>query len=719
MRGRPLCAASVIYIGILVLWYFVLGFFQTEEKICQEESVLVSCQIEQIQGVGDKKSLVVCDVMQGESLYCKRMKVYGPSGQSLFSQSKIGQIISIAGTASTFSEPGNPGQFNEYQYYTQQGIQYKCLAKTLTVKENTVNRKEQFLYEMRSACYDALFSFLPDREAGIMAAMLLGEKSGLSEEISDLYKNSGISHILAISGLHVSMIGMGLFYLLRRYVMPMKAAAGVTALILILYGELTGFPIATKRAVLMMLCMLGARFLGQRYDRLSALALSAVIQLVASPVSLFQSGFLLSYGTVLGIAVFVDEFQEAVPLKHKLLAAMSGSLGVFLITFPILLYFYYECNPYSFIINALILPFVSVLIFMAVLCSAVSVFQPVCARFLAGTIHMVLQYYETICQWMEKLPWHRIVTGQPQIWQILFYYALLGVFCLRGKKWKYRVFLLVAAICILLIPRQEFPGLTITNLDVGQGDCAVIRAEGKVLLLDGGSSDVKQVAKYRIICYLKYHGIEKIDYFFITHSDSDHMSGLTEILSDCSRMGLEIGAVVVPDINKRDKGYDDIVTKIQNSGINIIKMKRGGELRSGGMTVRCLHPAPDYEWKTENDYSLVLQLEYGRFLGLFTGDLEEAGEQEILGALTDVDYLKVGHHGSKGSSSMAFLEKIRPETAVISAGRKNRYGHPAKETLERLEAAGARVYSTMNCGAVTVKAGERGYQVSCFRQGDG
>lgn len=729
MRGRPLCAASVIYIGILVLMYFGFGFFQTDTEFRQDASVFLNGQVEQIQGVGEKQSLVVRDVMQGESLYCKRMKVYDVTGRSLFQEIKIGQIISIAGTASSFLKPGNPGQFNEYQYYSQQGIQYKCLAKALTIKENTVNRREQFLYELRSLVHQSLYSCLPEKDAGIMAAMLLGEKAGLDEEINDLYKNSGISHILAISGLHISMIGMGLFYLLRRYVMPMKVAACTTALLLILYGELTGFPIATKRAVLMMLCMLGARFLGERYDRLSALALSALIQLAFSPASLFQSGFLLSYGTVLGITVFVDEFQETVSLKHKWWKAVAGSLGIFLVTFPVLLYFYYEWNPYSFLINTLLLPFVSVLIGFAIFVSVVSAFQPVCARFFSGFIHVVLQYYETICRLMEKLPCHRIITGRPELWQILLYYVLLGLFCYMSKpslqtkpgllrRRKHRILLIAAAVILVLFRVPESSGPTITNLDVGQGDCAVIRAEGKVILIDGGSSDVKQVAKYRISRYLKYYGINRIDYFYITHSDSDHVNGLMEILQDRSRMGLQIGAVVVPDIEKRDAEYKNLVSEIKKCGIPLIKMKWGGCLCSGGMTVRCLHPAPDYEWKTENDYSMVLQLDYGSFRGIFTGDLEEAGEREILERISDVDYLKVGHHGSKGSSSAAFLEKISPETSVISAGYKNRYGHPAKETLERLEKSGAKVYSTIDCGAVTIKVGEEGYQVSAYCQGE-
>lgn len=198
MQGRPLCAASAIFVGILFLWYILSE--SPIESGRWEGQIHVSCQVEQIQGIGEKQSLVVCDVIQDGQTYCQRMKVYGPAGQSIFRDIKIGHIISIAGTASSFSIPGNPGQFNEYKYYTEQGIQCKCFAKTLTIEENTVNARAQWLYELRTAWYGLLSSCLPEKEAGVVAAMLLGEKSGLTEEVKELYQRNGIAHILAISG---------------------------------------------------------------------------------------------------------------------------------------------------------------------------------------------------------------------------------------------------------------------------------------------------------------------------------------------------------------------------------------------------------------------------------------------------------------------------------------------------------------------------------------
>lgn len=714
MQGRPLCAASAIFVGILFLWYILSE--SPIESGRWEGQIRVSCQVEQIQGIGEKRSLVVCDVIQDGQTYCQRMKVYGPAGQSIFRDIKIGHIISIAGTASSFSIPGNPGQFNEYKYYTEQGIQCKCFAKTLTIEENTVNARAQWLYELRTAWYGLLSSCLPEKEAGIVAAMLLGEKSGLTEEVKELYQRNGIAHILAISGVHISLLGVGLFYILRQ-ILPMRAAAVVTMFFLVLYGELTGFSVSTQRAVCMMFCMLFARVLGRKYDRLSALSLSAMLQLAFCPGLLFESGFLLSYGTVLGICVFVDELKDAVSVRQKFLKAFLGSFGVFLVTLPILLYFYYEWNPFSALLNMLILPFVSIVIAMAVLGSGLSVFFLDGGRFLFGTVHAVLQYYEFLCQFIEKLPCHSVITGQPKLWQIFLYYLLMGFFCLLSGKGrnKYRLCLIVAAFSLLLLPHSSSFGLNITNLDVGQGDCAVIRVDGRVMLIDGGSSDVEQVGKYRIVPYLKYYGIQKIDFVFITHSDSDHTNGILEILQDNGHMGLDIGAVAIPDIQKRDAVYEVLERKIKKAGIPVIKMKRGSAVCFCNTVLKCLHPLPDYDWKTENDYSLVLQLEYGKFRGLFTGDLERDGEQEIICRCSDMDYLKVGHHGSKSSSSEEFLQRILPDIAVLSAGKNNRYGHPSGEVLERLAKVGANPYCTIEAGAVNIWSDGNKTAVECYR----
>lgn len=706
MGRRPLCVALVTVIMLILLCYHRIS--GDSECIYKGEAKTLICQVEGISGQGESQSLTVCDVMENGTSFCSRIRVYQKKDADLFSDLQIGNIIIITGEIYSFSEPGNPGQFDERRYYREMGIDYKFFVQSLTIEEASCRKLEQWLHERRIDFYQVLMACLPEEEAGIVAAMVLGEKCALTEVVKELYQENGIAHILAISGLHISMIGAGLFFFLRRFIMPMKPAALMTGILLLLYGELTGFPVATKRAVIMMLCVLAARFLGRRYDLLSALALSALIQLSIQPVLLFQSGFLLSYGTVLGIAVFVGVFTEEGPKKYRLWQLAAGSLGVSFVTLPILLYFYYEMNPYSVLVNAVILPFVSMLLAMSLAGGCAAAVNLVLGRFLFGVVHMILRYYQLVCTIVLELPFAQLVMGPPELWQIVIYYVILFIWSFFSERrsdrmWgKRHAWMLAAAVVLLYYRVPDSAGLHITNLDVGQGDCTCICIEGTTILVDGGSSDVDKVGKYRISKYLKYKGIQKIDYIFLSHSDSDHINGILEILEDSGFMGFRIGTIVLPDIGKQSENYRKMENICRKSGVTVQKMSKSDQIQIGSLFVRCLHPEQGDEWKSENDYSLVLSLSYGQFHGLLTGDLEQTGEEGILNDIRDVDYLKVGHHGSKGSCSEAFLERLKPEISVISAGENNRYGHPSEETLKRLKAVNSEVFCTSLTGAVTL-----------------
>ncbi len=734
MKRRPFCV-MLAAIVLIILCFVREG--KDPVTYDGEEKTLIG-QVEQIRDGGGKTVLVLRDVAEQGVLFGGKIQVY-EGEESENRQVKIGNIVSVTGNIYSFEKPGNPGQFDEYKYYHQAGIQARVFSKSLTIQDPSYDAVGQWLYEARKQFYNAITQCLPEEQAGVAAAILLGEKSGLTSEIKDLYQENGISHILAISGLHISLVGAGLFYFLRRFVMPMKGAVIVSVAILFLYGEMTGFPVSAQRAVCMTSCLLFARFLGRRYDRLSALALSACILLLGRPELLYQSGFLLSYGTVLGIEIFLPlwkgeplsvhkneptaHFQEhpvlgkgqAVFKKSQVLRetigeALLANAGIFLITAPVLLYFYFEINFYTAAVNLFVLPFISAVILLSFGGGMLAFLSVQAGRFVFGTVHYILTYYEGICRVMGSLPFAPWIAGRPSMWQIGVYYGGLCVwaaFLMRpgSRRGKWRLLAPLCLFAVLLFPFGNRGELTITNLDVGQGDCACVRYEGTTILLDGGSTDEDQVGKYRISQYLKYYGVRRVDYLFITHGDADHVNGLMEIVQDADHMGLELGAVVLPELEKADAHCQEIEKICRENGVAVKKMARGGSLRLGNLSLECLHPAPDYDWQTENDYSLVLLLRCGDFQGLFTGDLEETGERALLEAgIGPVDYLKVGHHGSKNASSAEFLEKIRPRVAVISAGKDNRYGHPAAETVERLRRAGSRIFCTIDAGAVTYLA---------------
>ena len=701
MHLRPLCVALIVWIGIIFLFR---DDWQENPEERKGDHLSMVCQVEEILGTEKSLSLIVRNVYVGDTKICRRMKLYQGKNQSLFSNIHIGQILQVKGTVYSFDLPGNPGQFNEYEYNLRQLIQYRSFVDHITILDRSYHRLQERIRQLRLQLYRGLQVCCSKRDAGILAAMILGEKGAADEDIKRLYQENGIAHILAISGLHISLIGAGLFFLLRKYIMPMRMAVFAASGILILYGILTGFPVSTSRAVSMMICMFAARLFNRKYDAYCALALSAWFQLLRYPLSLFQTGFLLSYGTVLGILLFVKQFQKA-ESGNQVLAPVMGALGISFVTLPVLLYFYYEIPLYSLIANVVLLPFLGILLGTGLCGAFLSLCSVYVARFCMGMAHYILGFYEIVCRFLEILPNHQIILGCPYSWQIVAYFSLLFLWIVFQKKYPQYKFwiLLVLAVGILdLTPRREADGLRITNLDVGQGDCTCIRIKDKTILIDGGSSDVTEVGKYRIVKFLKYYGIRRIDRIFITHSDSDHTNGLLEIIQDPSHMGFSIGKIVLPDIKKQDKNYFKLKKLCVASGLPVDFMKKGDYVSIDHVKMRCLHPYPSYDWESENDYSLVLEVQYGNFKGLFTGDLEEQGEREICSQLHTVQYLKVAHHGSKGSSSEEFLTKTNPRICVYSAGENNRYGHPSKETRQRVKKIKAKEFCTIQKGAVTI-----------------
>ena len=204
---------------------------------------------------------------------------------------------------------------------------------------------------------------------------------------------------------------------------------------------------------------------------------------------------------------------------------------------------------------------------------------------------------------------------------------------------------------------------------------------------------------------------------FVTHSDADHTNGIAEIVENKGNWGISVGSVIFPDIQKRDEKYVSLMQTFGAYGVIVSTMKRGDQLRLGELSISCLHPRPEYEWESENDYSLTLAVGFRDMRILCTGDLEESGERDLTDVCGPYDMLKVGHHGSKTSTSPEFLHKARPVNAVVSAGRKNRYGHPAAVTLEKLGQQGVRVWHTMEQGAIFLEWKNGGKQIYSFREG--
>ena len=636
-----------------------------------------------------------------------------------------GTFVLVSGKLQRVPECRNPGEFDSRQYYGCQHIYYYLKNGKILKKSDGYSIYRQFLLNLKEKFKNILQETAGD-DAGTFQAIVLGDKENLEEETKLRYQMSGIVHILAISGLHISIIGVGLYQLLMKTGLGIWGSGMLSLIIMLQYGMITGGSVSTMRAVCMFLLTVGAKITGRIYDMPTGLAVAAMMLLGESGAYLYSSGFLMSFCAVLGIGVVFPALQNLTgersrPSKkhsglNKIQTALLSSASVQIVMLPVLLYFYGEVSLAGIFLNLLVLPTAWI-----VLVSGVTTVLAGMLYIPAGTLTAVpgrglLFLYEKLCMVTVRLPFSNWITGKPQLWQIWCY---VGILCAvvwisrrkekedGGKTWKRAAifFLLAAGIWILSLHRTE--EFSITCLDVGQGDGIVLETPEKYcFLVDGGSTGQKAVGKKQILPYLKCKGISRVDGILISHTDEDHISGIREIL-ELSGKGLntvEIGALYLPDWTEPPDAWLELKKLADEAGILVFTLGEQQCLRAGKLSLEVLSPSKDSSGQDVNEDCMVLKVQYGEFLGLLTGDMGEKTEKELLkeNVLQDVDFLKVGHHGSRYSTCQEFLEKIKPEYCVISCSENNTYGHPSPETVERLKNAGSQVAFTMKSGAVTI-----------------
>lgn len=482
----------------------------------------------------------------------------------------------------------------------------------------------------------------------------------------------------------------------------MKMAAIVSLVLLLLYGQFTGFPVATSRAVWMLCIRLVARYIGKPYDGLTALAVSGSVILLQNPLQLFQCGFVLSFVAAGGILIYQEMTKKRQKRMKEWQKTLLSTIWTFFLTLPVMFWYFYETCPYAVIANLILLPLLSVLLGIGILGCVLCFLSPLAGGFILATAHWILAFYEFVCKGIQALPGSTWVMGRPELWKVIVYYIflLLSVYILAQYRDKRKAGFCMAALCFVLGSfRPAFEFLYI-QMDVGQGDCACLFQNEKTYLIDGGSTSEKEIGKYRIAKMLKYYGRNDIDAVFVTHGDEDHVNGIEELAERQEKEGIKIRRILVPDLQEKEEGLQKFIQTVSDKKIPVAAIHKGQQILSGKLQLRCLHPSSEYEWEDANDCSLVFDLTYENLSILTTGDLGMHGEENMTFPKKGYDVLKVGHHGSKNSSTEEFLQKCRPRYGFISAGRNNRYGHPAKETLQRLEAVSCQNWNTAQKGAL-------------------
>ncbi|MDF2821472.1 MAG: putative rane protein [Clostridiales bacterium] len=696
----------------LILLLFIgrtksLASYPIDNKFDSSTEVQVKGLVESKNSKNCKVSVVVrtisIDIGTLEELKPTKVLVYLPEGVDV----DIGAYILAKGELVKLQEPTNDGQFNEVIYYKAKGIWYKLYAdecNVLLVKDINTKKSLMSIRDNIAQKFDEMYD---QEKSGIIKGILLGDKNQISEEIKDLYKENGIAHLLAISGLHVSIIGYSLYKLLLRFRVPLKSSTTISIVLLLIYSVLTGSSTSTIRAVIMLSLMILANVLQRTYDTLSAISLAATIIIFINPYQLYDSSFILSFSAVLSIVLIPTKVYQIYKPKSKIIKSLIASFSVTLGALPITAYLFYEIPVYSTILNLIVIPLMSLLmpvIICSLLCNPIS--SIACAPFVF-IAEGILDLYEILCNFFIHLPFSKVVVGKPSLWSVIVYYAAL-FFILYKKDWKkakITVVLVLSTISIILVPINSRK-LDITFIDVGQGLSIFMKKGSNTYLIDGGGKFNSDIAKYTLIPFIRSRGVATLDYVFVTHGDMDHIKGVRELIGK-----VEIGHLIVSSLEEQPTDSIVLIEEAKKYGIDIIYFKKGDLIKDGEVFIRCLYPNENQVVSSNNEGSLTLEITYLDFDLLICGDIHKKQELELLPYLKEYEVLQVPHHGSKSSSSEDFVSTTNPENAIISAGKNNVYGHPNKNVVEIYKFNNTKIYNTAINGMIRILTNGRTYEI--------
>ncbi|RDV83401.1 DNA internalization-related competence protein ComEC/Rec2 [Ammonifex thiophilus] len=653
--------------------------------------------------------------VKGKSFRGGKVLVTVTSPPRIFS---YGDLLSVEGKLSYPSPPGNPGEFDYRSYILQQRIIALVRARPESVTkigEAPANPLVFLSLKIKERLVKALDSAFTPKESALLKGMIFGERTRIDPLMYEAFMETGLVHILSVSGLHVGFVLGGVLLLSRRF----NWSKGVTLLLslalLILYDLMVGLDPPIVRATIMGVLFLLAQYLGRKRDWRIALAVAALLILLANPLALYNAGFQLSFAATWGIFFLGPEVNRwwqdfwgktrltaLIPYGWFLAVPVGAELGVL----PLVAWHYGLVSPVSLLANLLTAPLITLIFAGGFLVALLGALLPFLGKALAFLISPFIHLFLFIVHICQRLPCAAIYLASVPLLVLVLWYPTLWL-AVRGGKWKRVGILGLLVLWLLLVLGGSWgkgtPFLRLDFIDVGHGDSILVRTPaGRSLLIDAGgwSEELrgeKEGAGLRVARYLRHEGVKKLDVLVLTHPDEDHCGGAWAVLR---RFTVEL--VVVPPVPE-EGDYARLLQFARIRGAKINYAQGGDSLKlDPAVEIRFLGPFPPYspDPQTFNDKGLVTRITYGERSFLLTADIEEEGQKSLLryGSELQSDVLKVPHHGS-AKVAEEFYRAVRPTYAVISVGERNSL--PAPSTLELLQRLGVKVLRTDRDGAVT------------------
>ena len=582
-----------------------------------------------------------------------------------------GDYIYVYGVFNKPKENGNFNLFNYKRYLLSNKINYVVTASKITI----IKKNDNVFYTLKNNLLKRIES--ANRSKGYILAFLYADKSLIEKDIYTKYQKISVSHLFAVSGMHVSLISIVLLKLLNK--IKERKRYIIVSIFLSIYLFLTNFTISMVRATFQFILFFINKSFKLNIDNSNLVLFLFSILVIINPYNIYNIGFLFSF------IISFTLIRCSKLIKGKfIIKSLKISLISFFSSMPVLINNFFEVNFLGIILNIIYIPFVSYILFPL---SLVTVLFPS----LNNILYMFISYFEKITDFFSNIKFLSFSICKMNIFLIIMYYLIFIYILKRKKKLIYKIIIVIISLTFL-INNGRIVNNEVSILDVGQGDSSLIRLKNKNILIDTGGNINYDISKNILIPYFKSVGIKKIYYLVLTHGDYDHMG---EAINLVENFKVEKVIFNCGEFNDLEKKLIKVLDKKNAKYYSCIK-----ELNIDDNKLYFLNTK---EYDNENDNSNVIYTELNGYKLMFMGDAGIEKEKDILGKynLSNIDVLKVGHHGSKTSSSRTFINEINPRYSVISVGKNNRYGHPNKEVLNTLE--DSKIYRTDQDGSIIFK----------------
>lgn len=651
VRNKNIRSMVALFFMFIFFVMGVLNIMSTgkKEKLCteigdRELPCTVSGKIKEIKtdGLSDTYYIMADSIVSSEFAYKGKIGIviYTSAGKErknnpgntdhIYLDYINGDYICMSGTVSVPDSATNPGTFDQYIYLRNKGY-YLCISNgTIESGNHRPYSIEGFLYGIKNRCTKIIDNSFDSESAGIVKAMLVADKSTLDKNIKKLYSENGIAHIMAISGVHVAIIGMTLYGFLRKLRIGRFISGTFSIAIIVLYGIMTGMSSSTERAVIMLILSIAAEYFGRKTDAPTSMGFAMIIMVLGNPYVILDAGFQLSFAAITGVTVvapqlrkllrmfkrFIKEADEKKKQKHKkimslrkmiikLIDALVVGIASFITTTPVIIYYYYQFPPYSILINLIVIPLVSLIVGGSILVVLTGLFFTGAAVVMTYPVRLILFSYKHLCIFASGLPGASVLVGHISIGMVFVYYlSVVLIFAILrmiriGKTEREGpiLYLMLATVLFLTVVYEVYSydkSLKIVYMDVGQGDGVLLRTCGHGgILIDGGSSSNKRVGEYVMVPVLKYYGVSEVEYAFVSHGDVDHVSGLEYLLNE-EQSGVHVVNLVLPEYGDQD-ALQELKSEATANNVNIIYMKPGDNItynhqHAETINIECLYP---------------------------------------------------------------------------------------------------------------------------------